>query len=273
MDFGSNVANMAKSMVGLTAKAVIEITDLRGRPKKEEEIAKLKENKGAGFSAADLASSFNPGFAKSYINNVLLNGTDIGYAGFKNSKKKVFTVQFNPSEIRIGGYAGGRVSKLSFQNIGNSKTGAADARVTFSARLIFDKTDTLGAFPYDKFNMSPSSIATGVAKLAKKGVADRSVQPEVEAFTAALRDPDLRLISFIWGDMRYEGILNTVASQYAMFNTNGEPCRAFVDITIVCVDEAEHIESADIFRRQVKEFFGNGLDSKKVVANMGKSLL
>ena len=80
-----------------------------------------------------------------------------------------------------------------------------------------------------------------------------SVQPEVEALTALVRSGDKRLTRFIWGDMAYEGVLNSVNAEYVMFNCNGEPCRAFVSLNMVLYDADVAGSNTNIWQQEYQK--------------------
>ena len=59
-----------------------------------------------------------------------------------------------------------------------------------------------------------------------------SVQSQVEALVATLRNAYTRTISFRWADFSFIGQLNTVRANYTMFSPSGRPIRAQVLLRI-----------------------------------------
>lgn len=281
----------AVSRTGNIEKAVIEIIDMRGRkvivePPVEVQgggltgklssavsLPSLKaSNTLAGISA--LTDTVNDISKGSKLN--VLEGPASLLSGIEGATRKLFYVQFNPNELSLSGYGGGLASKTDFSEKGNSITfDKADVRITLNVRLIFDKVDPQDAFMADKANTSTTAMATGAAKaaLTAKGKKDYSVQTEVEGFIAALRSKYTRRITFHWGTMTYTGILNRVSAQYTMFNVQGLPVRAFVNLSLVCADEAVSPSSMGMWQAYYQELFEAGNQSYVKAAEKAGNLL
>ena len=281
----------AFSRTGNIEKAVIEIIDMRGRkvivePPVEVQgggltgklssavsLPSLKaSNTLAGISA--LTDTVNDIAKGSKLN--VLEGPASLLSGIEGATRKLFYVQFNPNELSLSGYGGGLASKTDFSEKGNSITfDKADVRITLNVRLIFDKVDPQDAFMADKANTSTTAMATGAAKaaLTAKGKKDYSVQTEVEGFIAALRSKYTRRITFHWGTMTYTGILNRVSAQYTMFNVQGLPVRAFVNLSLVCADEAVSPSSMGMWQAYYQELFEAGNQSYVKAAEKAGNLL
>ena len=281
----------AVSRTGNIEKAVIEIIDMRGRkvivePPVEVQgggltgklssavsLPSLKaSNTLAGISA--LTDTVNDIAKGSKLN--VLEGPASLLSGIEGATRKLFYVQFNPNELSLSGYGGGLASKTDFSEKGNSITfDKADVRITLNVRLIFDKVDPQDAFMADKANTSTTAMATGAAKaaLTEKEKKDYSVQTEVEGFIAALRSKYTRRITFHWGTMTYTGILNRVSAQYTMFNVQGLPVRAFVNLSLVCADEAVSPSSMGMWQAYYQELFEAGNQSYVKAAEKAGNLL
>ncbi|MCD8326439.1 MAG: hypothetical protein LUC90_07085 [Lachnospiraceae bacterium] len=211
-------------MAGNVYKAYIEITDRR----KSSISVESPVSAGGGSSVTSVANQ-----AKSAASAAA------AAAGVSPGTKKTFEVKFNPSSLHLSGYGGGQVTKTSYTDK-TTEVAMADGvlRIGLDVKLLFDKTDPADAFMADKLNLSASAVAANAAKAALNlaGKSDYSVQPEVEAFTAALHSEETREIAFCWGPMRYAGLLERVSARYTMFNTIGQPTRAEVSLSIICVD-------------------------------------
>ncbi len=144
---------------------------------------------------------------------------------------------------------------------------AADTRIEMTVKLTFDKTDNFAAFYHDRFNLSATNVARGAGK-ALMDDQDVSVQPEIEALTAVVRDTKKRLAKFIWGDMVYEGVINSVNAEYLMFNINGEPCRATATISMVLYDAKEMGPEVEIWRKEYETDFGGAGSVKGAAGSM-----
>ncbi len=285
---GSVVGNALSSMAGFTQKAVLEIADLSNvKPKKNES---QKPTSGASASLGGIGGldtgSFNIDAVKNFAGTIGISG--LGEEGFElygSVNKYKFEVQFNPDEIYINGYGG---EALPIQNydkrdehdkehekneqgdngtdsqkkankiVKGTQMASATTRIDMSFKIAFDKSNPQDAFYADKFTLSQTSIGKGIARgvAKKKGLMSNSVQPEVEALTALVRSGNKRLTRFVWGDMAYEGVLNSVNAEYVMFNCNGEPCRAFVSLNMVLYDKEVAGANTDIWQTEyMKDIF------------------
>lgn len=153
---------------------------------------------------------------------------------------KTLTVQFNPASLNIDAYGGGRFPISNFSGSKGNAPGTIDfgplaVYINISYTLIFDATDIADAFGADKFNLSAGALAKSAVSAVTTMVTGReyTVRPFVEGFLAAVRDPDHRTIVFEWGKLRYVGIMNRVDCKYTLFNPNGEPIRAEVQVNML----------------------------------------
>lgn len=148
-------------------------------------------------------------------------------------------VQFNPATLDISAYGGGSSPITNYSNedgniAGTTSFGALEVYIQVSFTLIFDETFLSDAFASDKFQLTASNLIGGAASLLSTAVTGKTytVRPFVEGFLAAMRDPDHRTVIFQWGSLRYVGVMNELSAKYTMFNPNGEPIRAEVDVTL-----------------------------------------
>ena len=264
---GNTLADGAKAALGIVEKAVIIIADTSEVTVTESSAPSPSAGAGAGAGipkapplkssvAAKQLKSFSAGMISGIAQTEAQRLSDKHYTAMNEGliKKYRFEVQFNPAEISIAGYGGERLPLQHFagekNEDGSSKNGAnaakphpkpssrmaaADTRINMTFRVVFDKVDPQDSFYSDKFTFGQSSLVQGAAKAFVKGAGKKnnSVQNEVEALHAAARDKNKRLAMFIWGDMVYEGKINSVDSEYVMFNVSGQPVRANVSINMV----------------------------------------
>lgn len=173
------------------------------------------------------------------ISNELAAGTQAALSSgttptYPNSQDKIFKVQFNPSELTLNATSY-PVNKVNTAN-GQSRTMTVeDPSLFLWVNLYFDDMQTTDAFMGEKFNTLVS--AQGVANVANSimsamGKNKHTVQPQVEALVAALRNPYTRTISFRWANFAFIGQLNNVRAEYTMFSTSGRPIRAKVMLQI-----------------------------------------
>lgn len=255
--------DMVGTLTGNIEKAVIAIQDRRDVQPKEKGAVE------AGQQAANgLAGATN---SLSELNKIIdlketssLSTALTASNGLMAKPARIFTVQFNPSELQFSGYGGGFAQKVNF--VKNKKAdedvtfGNMQSRITMTVKLIFDQVDPQDAFMSDKFTLSYTSVTKGAVKGVKKllGKKTNSVQTQVEGFIGALRNESTREITFAWGKMCYTGILNRISSQYTMFSVTGEPIRAVVTLTMVCADETIEGNTMGNWDAQYKKAFGSG---------------
>lgn len=293
MAWTDTIKDAASQISGNLEKAVIEIIDMRGRELIKEEAVSAGGSSGtAGFGgistalASNVRQSLNTAATmagSAAITDSVLDMTgNLEAAKFRGSigllhgaTKKYFYVQFNPSELSFSGYGGGISAKTDFSGGSGISFESMKVRITMEVRLIFDKVDPQDAFMADKLNTAPTALATGAAKAVKSklGKKNQSVQTEVEGFMAALRSPYTRRITFHWGKMTYTGVLNRVSAQYQMFNVNGQPIRAAVNLSLVCADEEVMPNSMGSWQKQYEDAFGAGDQSLVKAAQKAGNLL
>lgn len=151
------------------------------------------------------------------------------------SQDRTFRVQFNPSELRLNAAAFPKSQQDA--TTGQSRTMAVEtARLNLTVMLYFDDMDTYDAFMAEKFTVGMSAqTVSNAAKMGMDGAGNgkvHSVQSQVEALVATLRNPYTRTISFRWADFVFIGQLNTVRANYTMFSPSGRPIRAQVLLRI-----------------------------------------
>ena len=255
--------DMIGTLTGNIEKAVIAIQDKRDVQTKEKEAVEAGKQAANGIAAAtNSLSELNKmiDLKKTGSLSTALTASN----GLVAKSARIFTVQFNPSELQFSGYGGGFVQKINFVN--NKKAdedvtfGNMQSRITMTVKLIFDQVDPQDAFMSDKFTLSYTSVTKGAVKGVKKllGKKTNSVQTQVEGFIGALRNENTREITFAWGKMCYTGILNRISSQYTMFSVTGEPIRAVVTLTMVCADETIEDNTMGNWDAQYKKAFGSG---------------
>jgi len=268
----SSIGSTAMENIGNIEKAIIEILDLRNRDAALRDSVRIAEG-GGGLAGGmgNLAGGglkLNTGLIKDVAGQLL--GAENGaladvYVERLASRKKLYEVQFNPSSLRLSGHNGGPVNKMDY-NAGSAKELGrvpVKATISLSVDLLFDSMDPKDSFMGDKADLSLTGFAEGVADLGmtlgKKK--KKTIQREVEGFIAALRNNNTRLITFHWGDLCYSGVLMRVSVEYTMFNVTGEPVRAKVGLSLMCVDVEQWPNSVAIWQQLYKEVYKNGNES------------
>ena len=211
----------AASLTGNIETALLVVHDYR------DKAAQIKSKTGGKVGDSKLLSNLSKGRIKD-TKAALENGTAPTYRG---SEDRTFRVQFNPSELTLNAAAVPKSEQDS--TTGHSRTMAVeDCKLALTVTLYFDDMDTYDAFLWDKFAAGMSAqTASNIAK-GITGSKVHSVQEQVEALVAALRNPYTRTISFRWADFVFIGQLNTVRANYTMFSSSGRPIRAQVQLRI-----------------------------------------
>ena len=271
MDVVSSMGSSALESFGNIEKAIIEVIDLRNRGvNRQNAVQVVGANKIGGFgSVVDEGSYINKGSLNDYVVSMLGLKKDVemedAYLKSLITHKKVFTVQFNPSSLRLSGHSGGRVPKLDYDSASAKEANntAIDTAISLSVDLLFDSMDPQDAFMSDKMSTSTTGIAKGMANAALTALGKKKVtiQREVEGFIGAIRNEYTRLITFHWGDMSYSGVLRSVGVEYSMFNVTGEPVRAVVALNIMCADASIWPNSVAVWQEQYKSAFKGGSES------------
>lgn len=177
----------------------------------------------------------------------------------ENEKElKVFKVQFNPNRLSFTAYGSERSEiPTNVKPDGEDKKNgeqpkARDTqppRIELTIPLVFDAFNASDAFMLAYSQITLYSLKNILQSKFNKKVL--SVQPVVEAFIAALRNKNTRKVCFIWGDMMYDGILNSVTAKYTMFSIVGRPIRANVDLTILTTS-GEHLKQ---WKKKYQNYF------------------
>ncbi len=277
-------------LVGVTQKAILEIADFSGKTPAYQDAPKPSAGAGALSGKGSFSASVVDAVKSNLISSI---GDNLGKAGFENFgeiHRYRSEVLFNPEELDIVGYGGEEVPTQDFRRRPNkppgegepneggnhppkpphgkfpgpsSRMAAANTRIDMSVKFVIDRTYNQDAFYEDKFTLGPTSMVKGAAKLAKNLSEEKvtgkkkvnTVQADVEAMSALARDSTKRLARFVWGDMIYEGLVNSVSADYVMFNVNGEPCRAYVTLNMVLFDNDELPSSKTLWQNRYIECF------------------
>ena len=258
-DLGQAISADTAGLLGNVAKAVLVFPDAPPKSYTEEEADKMEGGGALGGSlGAAAAAASAAGKAAGTLKNLagamgnMAKTLALGSVNMGMDEKiaaegggKALHVQFNPSTIQINAYGGGRApitnhGKAGGQQASTIQYGSVEPYIEVSFTLIFDQTNIADAFLTDKFTLGVTSVvknaATLVGDLAGK---EYSVRPFVEGFLAAVRQENFRSVVFLWGEMRYEGIMNTTQCKYTLFSPSGNPVRAEVGVKLMAASTKE----------------------------------
>ncbi len=272
---GEKIGNSIKGNLGIVEKAIIEVIDMSGREVLEKKAPRVVG--GSNRPDADVTagnSLMNKGILRDEIKDMAGLKDDVSdryVETVANKGRRYFTVQFNPTSLNLSGHAGGLVQKMNYGGEDKDKDGKEDPHqstsysrgitsIILSVSLLFDSCDNQAAFLDDKLTLNPTSVGTGITKAVMSEIGKKkvSIQREVEGFISALRNKYTRLITFHWGEFNYSGMLRSVGVNYTMFNPDGEPVRANVDLSMMCADDELWPNSLAVWQqRYIKAFKSN----------------
>ena len=213
------------SMTGNIETALLVIHDYR------DIAARLGESASAAPDKGEILAALSYTRTKA-AKEALKTGTPPTYP---HSQDRILRVQFNPGELTLNASAIPKSQQDS--TTGQSRTMAVEsAKLNLTVQLDFDDMQTYDAFMWDKFTAGLSAQGiSNMGKMVSEGIGKKtvhSVQGQVEALVAALRNVYTRTISFRWADFAFIGQLNTVRANYTMFSPSGRPIRAQVLLRI-----------------------------------------
>lgn len=264
-----NIAKSAgQSFTGGIEKAIIEIerhiptevnvTDVKAGKSLTTNLSQISDKLSQQANNVANSASSEESIIKKWV-----TATQESFAKGAPEKKR-FVVKFNPSQVTFQGVGGGKVEKRDYEVEHKDPGKKVDIsyqemqpRIQMNLQLVFDDYERTQAFMLEKFTDASAAARTVVTGIAG-AVAKRtySVRPQVEGFIGALINPFTRKISFYWGKMKYQGVLNSVNAEYTMFSTDGNPIRANVNIGILLVDETLDYQSMGPWQYSYLTVFG-----------------
>lgn len=157
-----------------------------------------------------------------------------------HSSGNIYEVKFNPSQISFQALGGTKMQKMNYTEGDTVHIDfvTMQPHILMTVPLIFDDCERTDAFMMEKFGDAAAAARTAAVGVANAVAGSTySVRPQVEGFIAALRNGKTRKMAFFWGNLEYKGFLETVSAEYTMFNMEGHPIRANVNLSLLLVDE------------------------------------
>ncbi|MCL2633103.1 MAG: hypothetical protein FWD34_01165 [Oscillospiraceae bacterium] len=215
-------SSVKRALLGTSETAIIYVRDMR---KKAEEV-----NLGEPKTTVPALQVQAP-----------LEGAAAPTTALKDMIRRSYRVQFNPRELVITGSQG--ITQLAdLSQVKKKPSGDfmhEPPKITMSVNLIFDQVNLFDSFMCERLTPGAAAMMTNVATgIAKAAGTVWSVQPVVEGFIAALRNPNTRRILFHWGEFEFYGDLTELSAEYVMFSLEGHPVRAKVRMRVVNVETA-----------------------------------
>ncbi len=261
--------NLAASLTGNAVKAILYVRNAKVLQKEDDRTKEVvgwfpEDQQSAALK--ELKASYKKSgaaYAASISSKFVQAGQSGNIPSFEEAKKLsseyvAMEVQYNPSSLRLLTTTGKQV------NYGNSMGDMASGQVTeiiqpnatvLSCQLVFDDMNVYDAFMMSNLSPSIGNVVSGAADMTKKvkamkemkakkamkngdeDIADAStfaysVRPQVEALLGLMVNQRTRYVNFCWSHMGFAGEMTDVVAKYTMFNKDGEPIRATVDIQI-----------------------------------------
>jgi hypothetical protein len=210
-------SSVGKAVLGNTDTAIISVRDFRDKAMTLEK---------------DKQSSATTGLVEGQLRGV-------SYQPGATFYERRYKVQFNPKELTLNS-SQSISSKGSVEQKEKDVSKAAPMahqppKITLSMNLIFDEVNLYDSFMSERIFTGLASLATNAVTAVQKHALGKkwTVQPQVEGFIAALRNPYTRTVLFSWNEFSFEGILNQISAEYTMFSVEGRPVRAKVRVKLI----------------------------------------
>ncbi|MDR3295881.1 MAG: hypothetical protein LBT26_08660 [Clostridiales Family XIII bacterium] len=209
----------------------------------------------------------NPGEDQKKIQAAL---DDAISSGLVPSHDKTFKVQFNPKELTLDAHREiNRKADAEAKGTESAETSSQEMpTITLSLELIFDEVNLYDSFMSEKMSPGVATMATNLVSM-RAGVKGKtwSVQPVVEGFIGALRNPYTRSVCFQWGKFSFNGQLRFLRANYTMFSTSGRPVRAKISMRIMSTLQSSTMGDLEASLQEV--FGGDSSDLSGVGSAFG----
>lgn len=238
---GSDILQAAgRSLTGAVEKAYLQFED-----KRLQKDDKVQVTDVAAKSLVPTANTLAKA-AQTVKGTLQAKGMDKTLKLLKAAEKLVtpsnqYEVKFNPSEVtfQAKGGSGTLVQKMNFATAGkvSAKFSEMKTHIIMTVPLIFDDLERTDAFMIENISDPAAFLKSGVLSGVNQAISKSyTIRPQVEGFIGALHNEKTRIVKFCWGEMSYRGLLRAVDAEYTMFNREGEPIRATVNLQILLAD-------------------------------------
>lgn len=216
-----------KQNLGFIPKAILEFEDCR-------QLAKNVQNKYLEIKDSTMPSNFSDANALPTAQKALKSiGVKAGYHTKREGTKYLrYEVLFNPKQLTLNGRGQAEVLMHDKSDGKGLSYRTRAANLEANIPLVVDRTLA------SKISMGVdipgvNTSLSGGAMALVNNFRDGSIQKEVEAFIALLQSEYTKRVVFYWGDMVLDGMLSSVNSHYQIFDPNGNPTRATIDLHLI----------------------------------------
>ena len=148
-----------------------------------------------------------------------------------------FDVQYNPSSIRLQSQGGKLKKYTAMGEETNNAFHSIDkaAATTMTVQLYFDDINVADAFPATALAEPNANVSGGLEMATATAVniaGGYSIKKKVDGLISLLLHKRTREVIFVWNDLFFHGNIISVSANYSMFNHNGNPIKAVVDLQI-----------------------------------------
>ncbi len=242
----SELAGKAINM--LTAKATLYIRllglgnhDSSGATTNQDVGALRTLKKGRNKASEKLASRAGEQInqAKLTVEGAKVKATEVETAvSMLASGFMPLRVQYNPTSLKMHTVAGTitQYKGMGDDNMNSVQNTDKKASTYLTVQLIFEdinNSDAFGASTLSEGGASLSNAVDMAKSVAVNTFSDGySVKKQTEGIMSLLMMKRTRQVIFVWNNMFFHGELISVNINYTMFNKNGHPIKATVDMQI-----------------------------------------
>ena len=167
-------------------------------------------------------------------------------------------VEFNPNTLRYTAMNGSFQQQQSVTGDIGSHIAQynVDAQTTLKFEMYVDSAICLAATT----GLSASTVVSGIANLLK-GRDYYNIAPIVDGLCSLCNDVETQYVIFAWGKMIFYGVLEEVNAEFVMFDADGKPIRAKVNMSIRQSSKITKDENKDSIVKQSQQYWDDVYDN------------
>ena len=225
----------------INASGDVTKEDVEKLQKMEKDLeSKTRETLSFKGAMKDFKDSIKPG-AGSMQN--------VGVVDSDNGEFLKFTVQYNPSTIRLSTVSGNLQERISEPNrVTKLNNMHFTGKTTLSFDLVFDDCDNMNAFMFNEIaNINVSGALNKGKSLLTNGGNVHSVRKRMDAIMSLLSTPSTQQVIFYWSKMVFRGTVTSVSNNFTMFNPQGNPIRGTMSLQLTQDKEVMRLKYDDAY--------------------------